>query len=244
MLTYSKSGLVPHEIENLFVRYSTQSPDGRSTSTTSDAASLTMTLDSFTSFLLSPDNAAFMGQNSKVHQPMTQPLSDYFISSSHNTYLVGNQLVGNSTIEGYIRALLHSCRSVECVFHSSRYSTLMADAPVSVDIYDGEPEPVVFHGKTLTSKVSAREVCEAIMKYAFVTSPYPIIISAEIHCSVPQQEMLASIMHEVFGNALVSAPIEGKPFPGPLPSPEDLKGRVLLKVGGHSIGFGNIVRDR
>lgn len=93
---------------------------------------------------------------------------------------------------------------------------------------------MVFHGKTLTSKVSAREVCEAVMKYAFVTSPYPIIISAEIHCSLPQQDMLATIMHEVFGEALVSAPIEGRSSSGPLPSPEDLKGRVLLKVSASS----------
>lgn len=100
-----------------------------------------------------------------------------------------------------------------------------------MDIYDGEHEPVVFHGKTLTTKVSVREVCEAVMKYAFVTSPYPIIISAEIHCSVSQQQLLASIMHEVFGEALVSAPLPGKPLSGPLPSPEDLKGRILLKVG-------------
>lgn len=40
-------------------------------------------------------------------------MSDYYISSSHNTYLVGHQLVGVSTIEGYIRASLHSCRSVK-----------------------------------------------------------------------------------------------------------------------------------
>lgn len=229
-LTCSKSSLTLPELENLFVRYCTRTSDGRGTSPTPEVASLTMSLDAFTAFLLSSDNAAFKGQNGKVYQPMTHPLSDYFISSSHNTYLVGHQLVGYSTVEGYIRALLRSCRSVERMFTSTSYFTF-ADTGVSVDIYDGEHEPVVFHGKTLTTKVSAREVCEAIMKYAFVTSPYPIIISAEIHLSVLQQEMLAGIMREVFGEALVCAPIEGKPLSGPLPSPEDLKGRILLKVG-------------
>lgn len=63
----------------------------------------------FTSFLLSPDNTAFEDDK----DDMTRPLPEYFISSSHNTYLVGHQLVGESTIEGYIRALLHGCRSVE-----------------------------------------------------------------------------------------------------------------------------------
>jgi len=101
---------------------------------------------------------------------------------------------------------------------------------IAVDIYDGDTGPMVFHGKTFTSKVPVREVCEAIMKYAFVTSPYPIIISAEIHCSVSQQEMMVDIMHDVFGDALVSSPVEGRPKLEVLPSPEQLKGRVLLKV--------------
>jgi phosphatidylinositol phospholipase C delta len=78
-----------------------------------------MTLDAFTAFLLSPDNSVFADQNREIWHDMTRPLSEYFISSSHNTYLVGHQLVGDSTIEGYIRALLHSCRSVErkFIFH-------------------------------------------------------------------------------------------------------------------------------
>ena len=75
-----------------------------------------------------------------------------------------------------------------------------------------------------------REVCEAIAKYAFVTSPYPIIISAEIRCSVAQQDIFAMIMHEVFGEALVSTSSEGHPTIDKLPSPEVLKGRVLVKV--------------
>jgi phosphatidylinositol phospholipase C delta len=76
-------------------------------------SSLHFTLDTFASFLLSSDNSVFADQNGKVWQDMNRPLSEYYISSSHNTYLVGHQLVGVSTIEGYIRALLQSCRSVE-----------------------------------------------------------------------------------------------------------------------------------
>jgi phosphatidylinositol phospholipase C delta len=90
---------------------------------------------------------------------------------------------------------------------------------------------MIFHGKTFTSKVSLREVCAAIAKYAFVASPYPVIISAEIHCGLAQQDMMVDIMTQVFGDALISAPIDGRPKIEVLPSPEDLKGRILLKVG-------------
>jgi len=68
------------------------------------------------------------------------------------------------------------------------------------------------------------------MKYGFVTSPYPIIISAEVHCGLTQQDMLANIMRNAFGDALVSAPVDGRPKIDVLPSPEDLKRRVLLKA--------------
>lgn len=81
----------------------------------------------------------------------------------------------------------------------------------------------------MTSKVPVREICRAISKYAFVTSPYPVIISAEVHCSIAQQEAMYNIMVETFGDALIRAPdlpvkIEQ------LPSPEMLRGKFLLKV--------------
>jgi len=85
----------------------------------------------------------------------------------------------------------------------------------------------------LTSKVPLRDICEAIDKYAFVTSPYPIIISAEVHCGLEGQDMIAKIMKETFGKKLVDAPIEGHDHSGEdavLPSPEQLKKRILLKV--------------
>ena len=62
--------------------------------------------------------------------------------------------------------------------------------------------------------MSERDICAAIMKYAFVASPYPIIISAVIHCYV----QLAVIMKEVFGEYLVWAPVDARPKIDILPS--------------------------
>ncbi|KAF9558976.1 PLC-like phosphodiesterase [Agrocybe pediades] len=202
MLDKQQSNASHAQLRTLFKKYA--GPDAE-----------VMSLDAFVSFLLSPDNSAFSDQHKDTWQDMTRPLPEYLISSSHNTYLVGHQLVGESTIEGYIRALLHSCRSVE------------------VDIYDGEQEPMIFHGKTLTSKVSLRSVCQVIAKYGFVASPYPIIISAEVHCGLAGQDLIAQIMTEEFGDALVRVPVDAD---GPrekieqLPSPDELKGKILLKA--------------
>jgi hypothetical protein len=44
---------------------------------------------------------------------MRHPLTHYFISSSHNTYLLEDQLKGPSSVEGYIRALGNGCRCVK-----------------------------------------------------------------------------------------------------------------------------------
>lgn len=46
-------------------------------------------------------------------QDMTQPLTDYFIYSSHNTYLTQHQLYGESSVEMYNFAVLNGCRLVE-----------------------------------------------------------------------------------------------------------------------------------
>src|ERR1700721_2524416 len=81
-----------------------------------------MDIDGFLAYLLSkenrilnapePSDTSILAEKDSVRD-MTRPLNEYFISSSHNTYLLGRQLVGESSIEGYIRVLQLGCRCVE-----------------------------------------------------------------------------------------------------------------------------------
>jgi phosphatidylinositol phospholipase C delta len=154
--------------------------------------------------------------NVPLHNPpaeytLDRPLHEYFISSSHNTYLLGRQVAGQSSVEAYISALNRGCRCVE------------------VDCWNGSDGlPVVMHGRTLTSQVSFADVMSTISKYAFVKSPYPLWISLEVHCNPQQQAKMAQIIKDTCGSKLVTEPLDSSAEH--LPSPSQLLHRILIKV--------------
>lgn len=62
-----------------------------------------MTKDGFLSYLTHVEGLILNPAHISLYQDMTQPLNHYFISSSHNTYLMQDQLKGPSSTEAYIR---------------------------------------------------------------------------------------------------------------------------------------------
>ncbi|XP_039986029.1 1-phosphatidylinositol 4,5-bisphosphate phosphodiesterase eta-1 isoform X2 [Xiphias gladius] len=170
-----------------------------------------MGIEGFTSFMRSPTCDIFNPLHHEVNQDMEQPLCNYFIASSHNTYLTGDQLLSHSKTDMYAWVLQSGCRCVE------------------VDCWDGpDGEPMVQHGYTLTSKIPFKSVIETINKYAFINNQYPVILSIENHCSIQQQKKIAQYLREIFGDKLdVGDAMSGDSKT--LPSPHSLQGKILIK---------------
>jgi phosphatidylinositol phospholipase C delta len=178
----------------------------------------TLTQKQFTSFLNSTFNDAFDPDLQQIPRPLTEPLSHYWINTSHNTYLTGDQLQSKSSVEAYIRAMLRGCKCLELDCW---------DGPFLQEVFY---IPVVFHGHTLTSKIEFRHIILAVNNF-LEGSPnsYPIILSLENHCSHPYQRAMAVCMADIFGDKLFVPTPEQLAGDQPLPSPEVLKGKVVIK---------------
>mmetsp|Transcript_9705 Transcript_9705/g.14902 ORF Transcript_9705/g.14902 Transcript_9705/m.14902 type:complete len:839 (-) Transcript_9705:154-2670(-) len=170
----------------------------------------------FEMFLHHESNDAYDPKKQEFDQAtLNEPISKYWINSSHNTYLTGDQLRSASSVECYMNALRRGCKCLE------------------LDCWDGENKfnnvPVVFHGYTLTSKIAFEEIILAVKGYV-KSNPdtYPIILSLENHCSHPYQSSMAKMLKDILGISLW-CPDKAEIEHGNLPSPESLRGKVIVK---------------
>mmetsp|Transcript_12132 Transcript_12132/g.17785 ORF Transcript_12132/g.17785 Transcript_12132/m.17785 type:complete len:565 (+) Transcript_12132:1216-2910(+) len=170
----------------------------------------------FEAYLKSEENDAFDTRLERFDVGlMNRSISEYWVNSSHNTYLTGDQLKSHSSVEMYMNALYRGCRCLE------------------LDIWDGDhdgsrPIPVVWHGHTLTSKIKFRDIIQCLKVFLnFHPDTYPLILSFENHCSIPFQQVMAEDLLSILGD-LLYVPTEASLF-GRLPSPEDLRGLVVIK---------------
>lgn len=175
---------------------------------------LKMDLSAFSNFICSKYNniqASNGSSTSGMSHNLDRPLNEYFISSSHNTYLLGRQVAGSSSIEAYIRALQKCCRCIE------------------IDCWDGDDgRPIVSHGRTLTTAVLFADCISVVAEYAFKASSYPLILSLEVHCNAEQQQAMVDILISKLKEHLVREPLMTNAFT--LPSPEELRHKILVKV--------------
>lgn len=182
-----------------------------------------LSLQGFARLLCGPDNSVINPMKEFTTQDMTRPLTEYWISSSHNTYLEGNQLSGESSVRQYVHVLQRGCRCIE------------------IDTWDGhDGSPVVRHGYTATTTVNFEDVIMAINEVAFKVSEYPVIISIDQNCESSKQIVKqGKIMDRVFGEKLLKPPQEKKTEDGEearifwehaeVPSPEAAKGKFIVK---------------
>ena len=143
------------------------------------------------------------------------PLTDYFINSTHNTYLTGHQLHGSSSASMYSFAVLEGYRLVE------------------LDCYNGNNDDIIVtHGYTFVGKIHIKDILTELRKSAFVNSPYPVILSIENHLDKKHQTILANLFKEILVDLYI---FPDEDLPKYLPNLSDLKYKFIIKCSGPRI---------
>ena len=173
---------------------------------------LELNLKEFSNMLNSSYLSVYDNNKQNSELDTSHNLVDYFINSSHNTYLKGHQLKGLSDPKMYSFAVLDGYRLVE------------------LDCYNGDNDDVIItHGFTLVTKLKLEDVLIELRENSFKNSPYPVILSIENHLDEKHQQILAKSLQKYLIDLYIF-PTDIPPET--LPTLEELKYKFIVKCGG------------
>ncbi|XP_050239845.1 phosphoinositide phospholipase C 2-like isoform X2 [Quercus robur] len=169
-----------------------------------------LTLDIFIRYLLTDDQNGPL-RPLGVHHDMSAPLAHYFLYTSHNSYLTGNQLSSDSSTGPIVDALKRGVRVIE------------------LDLWPNSKknDVEVRHGGTLTRPVDLIKCLHAIKENAFSASEYPVVITFEDHLKQTLQAKVAKMVTKTFGEMLYRNDAENLEV---FPSPGSLKRKILIST--------------
>ena len=131
-----------------------------------------ITKEGLTNYLMSDENSPVFLDRLDIYQDMDQPLPNYYINSSHNTYLIGRQFGGKSSVEMYRQVNFAPISHTNCNNIRARQNcheiaqVLLAGCRcVELDCWDGKDpdmEPIITHGRAMCTEIPFK-VC----KYAY-----------------------------------------------------------------------------
>lgn len=204
----------------------------------------------FFNYLRSDANDAFNPEfGESEHDDMSLPLSSYWINSSHNTYLKNTaprrkQHIGENTapfdISMYTNALNRGTRCLEVdVWEGAGNQT--GKAVVRFD-----EEKSVGKGNANKEGILFSDIVKVLHSF-LVSEPssLPIILFIESHCSIQVQESMVHNIHSILGtDDMIYVPSDEDIFDDTkLPSPNDLRGKVVLKFKMPSSGKDKVIYD-
>ena len=183
---------------------------------------LELTLREFYSMCNSHELSVYRSDKMRNKIDLDNPLTDYFINSTHNTYITGNQLSSYSSIKMYSLSLLEGYRLVE------------------LDCYNGPGDDIVItHGYTFVTKLNLVDILHELKNSAFINSSMPVILSIENHLDEHHQDIMAKKLKEILKNLYIFPSDE---LPEHLPTLREMQNKFIIKCNGARLWQKDIIK--